>query len=237
MKKLRLDILLTSVGALLIAAALALAVYNITDSMRADRSVHAALDQLYAEKPELQKRVARLDRDSALTAQDTVPAYDMQTQPLPTELDKVPQDTGAASGDYLFNPSMDMPSVMLDGDDYIGILSIPALEIVLPVMEDWDYEKLKTAPCRYSGSVYTDNMVIAAHNYKNQFGKLKNVSRGDTVTLVDMDGNEFQYEALDIEVLDASQVEDMTASDYPLTLFTCNYTGSKRIAVRCAELQ
>ena len=236
MKKFRLDILLTGVGALLIAAALALAVYNITDSMRADRSVHAALDQLYMEKPELQKRVAHMDRNRALTAQDTALAHDNIQLP-PTELDEATEDTGTASGDYLFNPSMDMPSVTLEGDDYIGILSIPALEIVLPVMEDWDYEKLKTAPCRYTGSVYTDNMVIAAHNYKNQFGKLKNISRGDTVTLVDMDGNAFRYEVFDIEVLDASQVEDMTASDYPLTLFTCNYTGSKRIAVRCAELQ
>ena len=70
----------------------------------------------------------------------------------------------------------------IDGYGYIGYLSIPALGLDLPVMSEWDYGRLKIAPCRYYGSTKTDNLVIAAHNYKVHFGYLGNLQSGDSVT-------------------------------------------------------
>ena len=61
----------------------------------------------------------------------------------------------------------EMISVGIDGQNYIGFIGIPALEIELSVMEDWDYEKLKIAPCRYSGSVYTDDFVVMGITIRN----------------------------------------------------------------------
>ncbi|MCD8222105.1 MAG: hypothetical protein LUD07_07965, partial [Clostridiales bacterium] len=40
----------------------------------------------------------------------------------------------------------DAEPVTVDGYDYIGILTIPALGLELPVMADWDYTRLKIAP-------------------------------------------------------------------------------------------
>ena len=48
----------------------------------------------------------------------------------------------------------EMATVSVDGYDSIGILTVPALELELPVLTDWSYEKLKKAPCHYYGSCY-----------------------------------------------------------------------------------
>ncbi len=45
-----------------------------------------------------------------------------------------------------------MPTVLIGGYAYIGEIEIPSLQIRLPVMESWDYDRLKISPCRYSGS-------------------------------------------------------------------------------------
>ena len=46
---------------------------------------------------------------------------------------------------------MTMPEIEIDGERYIGILSIPDLDLELPVRGDFSYKGLTTAPCRYSG--------------------------------------------------------------------------------------
>lgn len=58
--------------------------------------------------------------------------------------------------DYISDPTMEMPTVEVDGNFYIGILEIHALELSLPVISEWNDTRLKQAPCRYKGSVYLD---------------------------------------------------------------------------------
>lgn len=126
-----------------------------------------------------------------------------------------------------------MTEVEIDGYAYVGYLSIPALELELPVMSEWDYTRLKIAPCRYAGSTKTDDLVICAHNYTRHFGPIRNLTPGDTVTFTDMDGVVWQYEVVAVDILAPTDVEDMTAGDYDLTLFTCTYGGASRVTVRC----
>ena len=73
----------------------------------------------------------------------------------------------------------EMPVTLVDGYDCIGVLSIPVLELELPVLNDWSYEKLKTAPCCYYGTYYDPDFVIAAHNYRSHFGKLSELQAED----------------------------------------------------------
>ena len=54
-----------------------------------------------------------------------------------------------------------MTEVEIDGNLYIGYLSIPVLELELPVLTDWSYAKLKVAPCHYFGSYYEKDFVNA----------------------------------------------------------------------------
>ena len=135
--------------------------------------------------------------------------------------------------DHILNPEMDMPVAEIEGTEYIGTLEIPQIGLLLPIISEWSYPNLKIAPCRYFGSVYLDNMVIAGHNYKAHFRALENLSAGDEIIFRDIDGNEFRYLVSAKEVLPPTAIEEMTSGDWDFTLFTCNTTGTYRIAIRC----
>lgn len=127
-------------------------------------------------------------------------------------------------------------TVAIDGREYVGFLRVPELGLELPVLAEWSYSGLRVAPCRYAGSVYAGNMVVAAHNYASHFGGLRGLSYGDEVSFVDVLGNVFTYRVASVEQLDPYAVEDMTESEYPLTLFTCTLGGANRVTVRCEEV-
>jgi len=131
------------------------------------------------------------------------------------------------------NPQKEMKTAEIDGHEYIGFVGIPALGLELPVMADWDYDKLKIAPCRYSGSVFTGDLVVMAHNYKKHFGSLSTLRPGDSVTFTDMEGQTLYYEVTALDVLSSTAVEDMTSGEFDFTLFTCTYGGESRVTVRC----
>ena len=195
----------TAIGCLLLAAALGITIYNTLDNRRAGLTVKATAEQL-------EEIIPRNTPDNA-------------EQTMPVAEEDIP--------DYVLNPEMDMPVVEIDGYDYIGTLELPTLGLTLPVMSDWDYPRLKIAPCRYAGSAYQGDLVIAAHNYTNHFGTLKNLKIGDRITFTDSDGNIFSYSVAEIETLDPYAVEDMRSGDWALTLFTCTVGGQSRVTVRC----
>ena len=122
----------------------------------------------------------------------------------------------------------------IDGYGYIGYISVPVLELDLPVMSDWDYSRLKISPCRYYGSTKTDNLVIAAHNYKFHFGYLGHLQPGDMVIFTDMDANIIYYTVDSVELLQPTDVDKVKDSGDDLILYTCTYGGAKRIVVRCS---
>ena len=188
-------------GLLLIAAALALAAYNVIDAQRAARSAAQALEAL--------------SQTTAVSA----------TDPEQASADDAPA--------YLADPEMPMPTVSFDGNDYIGRVDVPSLGLSLPVISEWSYPRLKIAPCRYTGSAYLDNLIIAAHNYSSHFGNLNRLNTGDTVTFTDVDGNQFTYAVSLIEDLPGTAIEEMQAGEWDLTLFTCTLGGRSRVTVRC----
>lgn len=188
-------------GLLLIAAALALAAYNVIDAQRAARSAAQALEAL--------------SQTTAVSA----------AEPEEASADDAPA--------YLADPEMPMPTVSFDGNDYIGRVDVPSLGLSLPVISEWSYPRLKIAPCRYTGSAYLDNLIIAAHNYSSHFGNLNRLNNGDTVTFTDVDGNQFTYAVSRIEDLPGTAIEEMQAGEWDLTLFTCTLGGRSRVTVRC----
>ena len=140
-----------------------------------------------------------------------------------------PESTEALS------PPLDpeMPVVTLDGYEYVGYVEIPTLGLKLPVMAEWDYTRLRIAPCRQFGSSRTDNLVIAAHNYDTHFGKLKELSKGDTVIFTDMEGIVSTYCIEKLETLSPDAVDTVLNSGYDLVLYTCTKGGKTRVTVFC----
>ena len=161
----------------------------------------------------------RADQSAGASVDSILPQVEQCVAQTPPENDD-PYDTA-------------MTEVEIDGYAYIGYLSIPDLGLELPVMSDWDYTRLKIAPCRYSGSTKSDDLVIAAHNYTRHFRSLKRLSIGAEVTFTDMDGVVSVYEVVATDILAPTDVAEMTAGDYDLTLFTCTYGNRSRVTVRC----
>lgn len=193
-------------GLLLLIACLCLAGYNVWDGGRAAAAADGTMKAL-----------------SAMI--ESAPAGTANGLEMPGEA-RIP--------DYVLAPDMDMPVAEVDGNGYIGCIEFPALNLTLPVMDSWSYPRLKLAPCRYSGSVYQDDMVIAAHNYAQHFGRLGSLAIGDEVRFTDMDGNVFTYTVAELEQLPPVP-SVMLAGEWDLSLFTCTLSGQERMTVRCVR--
>ena len=205
-KKNQIGKIFTITGLLLFAAALALSVYNLWDGYRAEQSREKLLEE-----------------------------YRDKNQNISGEGEQAEESDGQIP-DYQLNPEMEMPEITLedlDGAACIGVLEITKIDLKLPVLSEWSYPLLKKAPCRYSGSAYLDNLVIAAHNYRTHFGKLKELETGDEVIFTDAAGNRFEYKVAVVEALTPQSVEDMTSGEWALSLFTCTLDGKNRVTVRC----
>ena len=188
-------------------AAVLLLVYNLWDGHRARESEEAILAEYLQENKKASESPDASDKE------------DEQNIP-----------------DYILNPDMDMPEYTLKslGDvACIGILEIPALNLELPVISSGSYSSLRLAPCRYSGSAYKGNLVIAAHNYQSHFGGLRTLPEGSEVFFTDAVGNRFSYYVAVTEALTPWSVDDMTSGEWPLTLFTCTLDSQNRVTVRC----
>lgn len=196
-------------GLLLLAAAFLLTGYNIWDERRAEAASQEMLSQIDLPVEEAARRFA--DWEAGLQG---------------SEVD-IP--------DYVLNPYMDMPVREIDGQEYIGVLSVPSLGLDLPVLSEWSYPKLKIAPCRYHGSAYTHDLIIAGHNYRKHFSPIKSLEPGERIVFTDVEGNQFFYQVDTVEILRKTAVEEMEAGEWDLTLFTCTYGGQTRFTLRCVR--
>ena len=146
-------------------------------------------------------------------------------QPLPADTVNLPDDPEKMP--------TEMATVKVDGYDCIGVLSVPVLDLELPVLTDWSYAKLKKAPCHYYGTYYEKDFVIAAHNYQSHFGKLSELQPKDLILFTDVSGTVYCYEVVLLETLPGNATEEMIASGFDLSLYTCTPGGASRITVRC----
>lgn len=194
------------------AAALFLTTYNLAENRQAEEAVRSAAEQL--EK--------RLSDHAKETASEKKVSYEGQ-------------ETEQEIPDYILNPDMEMPVEQMNGWEYVGVLQIPDLGLELSVMSSWSYPQLRISPCRYSGSAYNGNLIIAAHNYQSHFGRLQELTEGSHIIFTDMDGNQFQYEVVVRETLFPTDVEEMESEEWDLTLFTCTVGGQYRVTVRCSK--
>ncbi len=130
----------------------------------------------------------------------------------------------------------EMKVVDIDGYGYIGYLAIPELGLKLPVMSEWDYTRLKVAPCRYYGSTKTDNLVICAHNYRSHFGYIGRLNTDATIIFTDMEGTQYAYTVTSVEILQPYDSEKVKDTGDDLILYTCTYGGRTRVVVRCTKV-
>lgn len=138
--------------------------------------------------------------------------------------------------EIIYNEDKVMKTTNINGYDYIGTITIPTINLELPVMSEYDYNRLEIAPCRYYGSIYTNDLIICAHSYKTHFKYIDKLKQKDLILFTDINNNTHVYEVLEIEILKPTEVSEMINSDFDLTLYTCTYDGQNRITVRCNKI-
>lgn len=129
-----------------------------------------------------------------------------------------------------------MSEIEIDGEMYIGQLSIPALNLELPIISQWSYQRLKKAPCRYSGTVAGRDLVLMAHNYSSHFGRINDLPLDTEICFRDVHGTENWYRVTAVDIVNPEDVEEITSDGYDLTLFTCTYGGRNRVVARCEKI-
>ena len=215
--KSKAGIICIALGALLLSGSLILSLYNRREDVVAQETAAKVVPQIVE-----QIQQAQAEKEE----KEGRPQSNTEKEPNRDPALKVPVE-------LLTEEDKKMTEVEIDGHYYIGCLSIPALELELPIMSDWSYSKLRVSPCRYNGTVRGEDLVLMAHNYKSHFGYISQLKLGDLVVFTDMDGNVTEYKVVGTDVLEPTAVETVTSGDYDLTLFTCTYGGKSRVTVYC----
>lgn len=223
-------------GAILLFGAVGLTYWNRREDREASESAAQVLPQLVSQIQSLtaEEQQTRFETDAEGTVHSSDEVENNENaEPVQTENDIEVLPDLQKPVELLTEEDKRMKEVVVDGTPYIGYISIPSLNMELPVISTWDLDKLKIAPCRYSGSLLGEDLVIMAHNYVSHFGSISKLNIGDSVSFTDMDGKVTCYTVVGEDILDPSAVDVVTAGEYDLTLFTCTYGGASRVTVYC----
>jgi sortase A len=208
--------ILMILGSLMILAAMLALVLHLTEESRANDAASRIADTLIAE--------------IAQQAQETTST---------TDISKLADGESAAVA--VLDPAADIrrkltdPAILTETIDveYIGYLSIPDLELTLPVVGTYSDEILKTAPARYAGNDGSYGLVIAAHNYSRHFGRISTLGEGSVIYFTDISGTVYSFAVTEQQILAPEDIDGMVNGEYDLTLFTCTPGGADRVTVRC----
>lgn len=183
--------------------------------------------------------------------QEDITARDAAAEVMPALIEQIRESTTETRSESDTMPELElqkpvnmlteeekkMTEVVIDGIPYIGYLSMPKLNLELPIISTWNYNLLNVAPCRYTGTVRGEDLVLMAHNFPSHFGKISQLELGDSVAFIDVDGDLILYEVVGKDILEPTAVEEMTSGDFDLTLFTCTYGGEFRVTIYCNKVE
>lgn len=125
----------------------------------------------------------------------------------------------------------------------VGIVKIPKLNIIYPILSKTTDALLKVAPCKFHGANPNEvgNLCIIAHNYRRKgvfFSDIPTLVVGDIVEIQDLSQRTLQYEVYDVHTVIPDNVDDTTQKTNgrkEVTLITCTNDSKQRFIVRCKE--
>ena len=145
-----------------------------------------------------------------------------------------PDDGGVGAADFT------LPETVTEEDGSIGTLTIPAVGIQMAVFETDDaMEDMRRGAAHFkSTSAWNGNIGLSGHNYKNQFGPLTRIARGDVIAYETALGTRY-YTVGTIEIIDDDDWSYLgRTEDNRITLITCVVgQDDKRLVVQAVEFQ
>lgn len=145
---------------------------------------------------------------------------------------------------YLYaNYQNDIISKVNNNSFVIGIIEIEKIKLNYPILSTQSKELLEISPCRFAGPLPNNvgNLCIAGHNYadKRFFGRLKELSLNDKISIYDLSGKKLDYiiyEKREILSTDLSCTSQETNGNIIVTLITCNNISGKRLQIKAKVL-
>ena len=129
------------------------------------------------------------------------------------------------------------------GYPVIAKLEIPKIDLETYVISEYSNQALGVSVTKFYGGNPNEvgNFCIAGHNYitKNMFHDLKNLSIGDTFTLIDTNHHEGFYKIYSVETVEPDETQCLsqkTDGRIEVTLITCTADSSKRIIVKAVKI-
>lgn len=142
---------------------------------------------------------------------------------LPNITQSVPQEKGNNA----------MSSMEIAGESYVALLEMDMFKFKMPVRSVWDEKAVEAVPCRYSGSVYNNTLVIASTDEKGQMDFVNNINTGDRLNLTTMRGEQFSYKVVKVENSNTATAEELNTDEFDLTIFV-EYSGhTDYLFIRC----
>jgi len=228
-------IVFVGIGVVLMLSALLLFFHNEAVEKNAEEASQTVMEKLRQKIPPICETT---EFPAETEAMPDLPAGDDVFDAEASEEASAAPDAEAEPEEALTEPDTGKnQTILIDGYDYIGFLTIPDLELELPVIADWDMKKLETAPCRHFGSAAAGDLVIAGHNYRKHFGRLDRLKIGGTVRFTEISGKTYEYVIREMRTLEATDVDIVQESERELILYTCTYTGKTRLMIGCEEVK
>ena len=243
-KRLSLSNILIMSGVVLLLVAGGLFVYNRVYDYRAGLRAQELLDQMMMDVdwnlPPISEMVYTPRPPSANTDnQDTAPPSSDFAE------ENIEQAAGDPSDDLEEEPeeseNTSRSSVEWVAPSYttIGIISIPKLNVRLPVISESSDYLLGISCCRISGGYdpKPHRLVIAGHNIWSHFKGLDTFEPGDQIAFTDRDGETYFYSAVEnVALYKTAGAEVLAATGWDITLITCKTDNTWRTVVRFAEI-
>jgi len=131
-------------------------------------------------------------------------------------------------------------AALFSSGNVIGLIEIEALDLKYPIVEGADSKQLAYGIGHIPGTAAIGsigNCVLAGHRgsrYGTYFKYLNRLSEGDTVKIMDKDGNIHQYEVVSWEVVGPyDNSVKAQGIETELTLLTCENSGTMRLIYHC----
>ena len=213
--------LLIVTGTLLLAAAVSLVVFNKLEDSSAKKAAEKSLVTL--------KEYISSNDQPGMTGENSQSAVDEDGSdgkaPAGEPSDSEPEDT---DGDR---------ALEIDGEFYIGMLTIPKLGLELPVTRDYSEANMGIAPSRWKGTLAGRDLMICGHNYSGFFLDLDKLGAGDQIIFTNLRGRQFFFTVGWTEIVSGWDTSAMlSGSDsWDLTVFTCTWSGWSRVTVRAVR--
>jgi sortase A len=197
-------------GIMLLFVAFSIILHNINEDVTGGKVANQVVEDIKALLPEISYKTTTTEVSTPSFEDEMVEKYQNEEETSTTT-----------------TTTEDSPTLLVDGNYYIGIIGIPSLGLELPILNTLTNANLKKSPCLYCGSIATGNIIIGGHNYQSHFGKLQNLNSGDEIYIIDANGVLYKYEVTESEVINGYDIETMKSNPdtWDLTLFTCTLSG------------